>query len=560
MLGAFSNAEPHLVSCNAEPDVSFSYTFDLIHPYAGNSTGCSRSPLYRICSLMRKMKAQCYVREELLHNDEISDEIASASLRTSGKVTGKATRFSFFREWPQSGDWRGLSKDSCLGYFVDLELTLPGDETRRHVLESVVRPPSLWLNESECNGGHYEPLPNSYVHCCRHFRTPVGPPQDNTEFPIQGAFFCQQNDLTHVCAHAALRMAVNSSPINPRPLSEIAGNQVKLTNKHINDALGIDWKSTAGRKIGHYGKDGQQGGGLTIEQIKRVVTGLGWQVHSADFADQPSIDYQSYIYPLVESGCPTILAIMRPEMAHVVAVHGHTRNSDRWTPEARTRRAYGGLPLSSYIPTSAWADHFVMSDDNFGMYVTLPTEEIRNLLVPKYNANLHAAHAIGLVPQGVTTPGYYVEQKSACFAARFVEATELANGVRWFAELSRNHESLVCRTFLADKLEYIREMEHLAIGANNLAMLHAIIPDTFWLTEISTPDLYQTNKTKLGDVIACADELSANPKDILGGLVFAWFPAIAVQVQEWVMHQDWPIDKHIPLLRRDAKSLRVFEW
>ncbi len=96
MLDAYSQEEPTLSKC--EHETVFSYTFDLIHPHAGDSTACSRSPLYRICSLMRKMNAQAYVREELVSNSEIDDEVRAAGLRTGGQVSAKAVRFTFFRE------------------------------------------------------------------------------------------------------------------------------------------------------------------------------------------------------------------------------------------------------------------------------------------------------------------------------------------------------------------------------------------------------------------------------------------------------------------------------
>src|SRR5207245_4114204 len=137
--------------------------------------------------------------------------------------------------------------------------------------------------------------------------------------------------------------------------------------------------------------------------------------------------------------------------AHVLAVVGHTLNSDRWTPEAR--HGYGAFPISPYISTSAWADHFIVGDDNFGMYVTLPSESIRNMLVPKYNPNLNASLAIGLVPSDVNVTGYYVEQSAASLATKIIEHTNPTALNRWFHLLkeTRQRESvqrLVCRTLL----------------------------------------------------------------------------------------------------------------
>src|SRR5262249_11744473 len=151
--------------------------------------------------------------------------------------------------------------------------------------------------------------------------------------------------------------------------------------------------------------------GLTAEQIVKMVQFVGWKEHVAQFYLNPAIDYEAFIYPIIESGCPTILGVHNARTAHVLAVLGHTWNSDRWSPEEN--QGYGSFPINPYLSSSAWVDHFIVSDDNFGMYSTLPTEGIRNILVPKHNPNLHAALAIGMMPAGVDISGYGAEQKAA---------------------------------------------------------------------------------------------------------------------------------------------------
>src|SRR5262249_31936196 len=132
----------------------------------------------------------------------------------------------------------------------------------------------------------------------------------------------------------------------------------------------------------------------------------------------------------------------------------------RWTPEARL--GYGAFPISPYISGSAWADHFIVSDDNFGMYVTLPSDAIRNVLVPKYNPNLHASLAIGVIPADVSVPGYFVEQAAVSVLKQLVvntlTPTPATPPTRWLPLLKSG--PLVCRTLLQNKNEYINAMQN----------------------------------------------------------------------------------------------------
>ncbi len=307
---------------------------------------------------------------------------------------------------PASGEWRELGDEDIMGYAVILTLTATGG-THSYVYEAVVRPPSLFI------AGKWRAVSNYYVHCSKVFETTVGTTSSKKQFKFPGTFFCQQNGLTHVCAHAALRIALNNWPT-------YVGN--KITSKIINDALDID--HTAGKQI--------PDGGLSAPDIKGVVQKLGHQVFTAEFITNPGIDYDEFVYPLIESSCPVVLGIVKPDIAHVVAVLGHTLNSDRW---AEARHTYGAFPRHPYIPTASWADHFIVSDDNFGMYVTLPTESIRNLLVPKHNPNLHAAIAVGLTPLAGKISGYLAEQSAAALGNNIIISTVAPPSNRWLTHL-----------------------------------------------------------------------------------------------------------------------------
>ena len=546
MKDAFALAEPTVIDCRP----GFSLFFDLIRK---ECDGIGHPPLHRICSLTRKMGGQCFVREELAPNQEIDEEIQASAIRTDGgTVALKALRFSFFRDFPPSMRWQDLAGRECLGYAVLIILTLPDNSKRRYILESVLRIPSLWV-PTEGGGPRATPVTNYYVHSCREFETTIGTATANLRFRIIGSFFCQQNNLTHVCAHAALRMGINSSP---------AFQQPKLTNKFINDQLGIDHSRAPDKRVGQYSTEARSEG-LKTEQIVHVVKKLGWKQHVAEFDMNPAIDYESFIYPLIESGCPTILGVHNAETAHVLAVLGHTLNSDRWTPEARL--GYGAFPITPYISTSAWADHFIVNDDNFGMYVTLPAESIRNILVPKHNPNLHAALAIGLVPPDVTISGYGAEQAAAGLAEKVIRLTNPTPQNRWLHMLKHdNTQRLVCRTLLCQKTEYLEIMKNVAddqgrkLTAAEVQTLEATLPSGFWVTEVTVPNLYTGNKRKLGDILTPAQ---GTEQQFMTGamMLFFWFPGLSWHEPRTSM-QGWSLFGHVPLLRGASQKKQLLEW
>jgi len=543
MLDAFASAEPVLKNC--EP--GFSFFFELIRK---ECNGEGSRPLHRICTLMRKMGVRSFVREDLEKNPELLGEQSDASIRTRGPAHLKAVRLTFFRDCPANNSWRDVAADSILGYAVVATLTLPDKTARVYILESVVCPPSLWLGDG--NGGlKPEMVSNYYLHCRREFVTQVGTKGDTRIFELVGSFFCQQNDLTHVCAHAALRIAVNSSP---------AFSGSKLMNSTINTLLNLT--HTGDHIVGRYPAPGPSLG-VHVPGMVSVVEQLGWRAHVGDFIQNPAVDYDEFIYPIIESGCPTILGVQNYQSAHVFAVLGHTLNTDRWSPEAR--QGYGSFPHSPFIPTSAWTDHFIVSDDNFGMYVTVPTDSIRNLLIPKYNPNLHASVAIGLMPGSVTLNGYRTERLAAFLAAKLVSFAKAAPGNRWLALLSGPGERLVCRTFLCDKARYLAHVKAIEddqkkkLGAAEITNLEAALPDAFWTTEITVPNLYCGNKRKVGDLLSRVD---GSEVDFGAGKLafFGWLPGVSWPQGLLQPPADWPIFGHVPVLRGASETRQLLEW
>lgn len=551
MDGAYASRCPRLRPCG--PATQYSFFFNLIAKLFPEKWGMNK-PLHRACSLARKLGVTHLAAESLQPNQEIREEQEAMTRRIGRKVRVKATRITFFRT--DRKHWRDASSEEYLGYVVLLKYSLPRKRVLVHVLESVMRTPTLFL---EGNNGLTEAFTpgNYYAHCTREFPTLVGTRKDHNAFVISGSFFCQQNGLTQVCAHAALRMALNSSPA--------LANVSKLTNEHINRSLGIDHKQTVLKR------------GLTSQEIQRVLISLGLNSHHADFHANLRTGYPAFIYPLVDSQLPVILGIEARNVQHVVAVLGHTMNSDRWAPEAR--QGYGCYPISPFIPSPSWADHFLINDDNLGMNITLPTEAVQNFIVPRLNPNLHVTMAIGVVPQKTSLPGSLAEESAARLMFDILLKTNPSPANRWLQHLTeivaRAEKAIdegrsplntfVCRTLLAKKTDYLSHVGR-AVDSNGNRLqdyerefLRNWLPDRFWLTEITLPDLYTANKHKLGDAISITNP---DRDQVLNRetVVFLWLPGIAFwRSGQWNPAQ-WSLSGHIPLFRFGNKRAPPLEW
>ena len=76
MKDAFAKKQKLLKSCQA-PFSFYQLVEDLWHPKSNSGS----DPMSRLCTLMRKMKAKSFLREELELNEELLEEQAMATKR-----------------------------------------------------------------------------------------------------------------------------------------------------------------------------------------------------------------------------------------------------------------------------------------------------------------------------------------------------------------------------------------------------------------------------------------------------------------------------------------------
>lgn len=436
----------------------------------------------RIMSLARKLEYQSLLVDEINEADcaLLQEENAALKQRVRNYSHSRVRRLCFFSvvkgEAPPP-------PEALLGYAVFKE-----DFAKRkkepfcfHVYESVIRP-------------HREFDDNNFIHCSRKYTitTSLG------SYQLPGILYAQQNNLTFVCAHVALRIALAA-----------VLDEADITYGEINRILGIDHIT---HRVGG-------GVGLGPAEIKRVLEdkGVFFQLKTHEPSKrgaQIKHDYQRYLYGAVECGMPAFIGFetkkkrrgptrkkKKPRLRHMICTFGHTFNEDSWVPAAQPSYFAKGKGLG-YYPSESWLSSFVIHDDNFGPYQCVPRH---------YLTKTHLRIIICLQRHDVDLTN--VEAEAIGFSAitiiRELYHTEKSYWYDRFWEFGK-HSGLILRTQVIRKAEYIAHLNKLGAWEGQVlsdAQIHKLtddLPDWFWLVEVSALELFQVSRRKLGEVLlAC---------------------------------------------------------
>jgi hypothetical protein len=536
----------------------------------------SRDPFHQFLCWMRVLGAQSFLEEVLDWKGcaELVYEHAAAVKRSNRSVTLSAHRLSFFKV-PANCDWTKeteVHNDDLLGYAVIVKYEFP-DSARVHVLESVV----AWHRATMTGTDPVlEARENYFIHCLRPQKTQVGSLEKSRHFAVRGSFFSQQNGFTNVCAHAAMRCAINS-------LAQYTGP--KITNEMINQSLNLTFDDPS-RYTGYLPSDPaepEHEEGVRVPLIKRAIREITQgQFDTLSFTVNYDIlpDFDRFVYPFVESGLPVILGINawdfmdKTPLRHVLTIVGHTLNMDRWAPEAQ---AYYGQPIQQiFYPACEWTDHYVVNDDRQGMYATVHSDVLRPTLIPAKNHSIHPVVALALIPKKLAA-GHLYERIAAEMLIELIRnrESEKTKPTRWEGEIrllfNQNiRPILVARVVLKTRVDYLTTLYKTHAGENFTETQRAALaqlPELLWVCELTLPPIYTTNIKKFGEVLfdACEaavttameqdDAGSTHPSPAMGvddavaaATVLLWFDGI------WSSRSgkggsDWPIKGLVPLLR-----------
>lgn len=447
----------------------FSFYFDLI-------SDCWKSPpsnfsnnlsLHRICTLARKQGARFVVRENALARPDVREDIDSLDQHYGNGGTAQAIQLSFFAGDVSPEIIDKVDPECLIATATVINYALPGqkDYTHTFVFEAIVAPP----HQMDGNGARKELLNNFICRDAEFDRSVKARP-----FKVSGFYYCQQNGLVHVCAHACLRMALNS----------IDGTKISVTNREINDHLKLV-PPLNGLSLGN------------IVDVIQLKTGNAPVI--ADCSMLSPTDYLSVLTSYVESGYIVLFVFTTGNTTeHVVTAFGYTRNSDEWHPQAIP--GYSGPQSAPFYPSSAWVDHFVIHDDNLGTYYTLSSRAF------EVDPSIKAHWIVGIHPHLAEILPHFAESLSAIVLKNLIPAVSQSGSGLWFEYLAKQQWTYVMRPILISREGY---QKHLAASAGHdqTKMSDADIklsdglPDWFWMVEFSLPALFTGNRSKLGEVI-----------------------------------------------------------
>lgn len=504
---------------------------------------------------MRKMDVKSCVSEDIspTHKD-IDDERLALNSYYGQDVEIVAFRFTFIAQ--ELSSLEAISKlndNDFLSTAIIINFKKPDDGNwSSYLFNAIVTIPRI-NNHSKFGT---IPLLNNYLHIYKTFLCEVSiSDKEMFEFKITGTFFCQQNSITSVCANASLCMTINNMNLKDIGI---------ISPEHINKIIGIDHKGV------RFGKHPEKEG-LTKEEIMTVLQKYGLSIVWKDFFENPNIEYNDYIYKYLESRCPVLLVFSTSGTSlHIVPVLGHTLNSDMWRPEAEPAYLRQDSRLN-YKSASAWTDHFIIHDDNFGMYFCLPVEALKRVTLPKYDPAFRANFAVAVIPSGVTTSAWEAEWASVVIVKD--KLYKLKTKILldpWSDRIISSDVAvrpIVVRTFLVKKEDYAKSLDQKDFEGNEFTeedktRLIENLPDRFWLSEITLPDLYTANKTKIIDFFyGCNFPPLGNTDDIFQRWIQIRFPyALLIRdINGSPSTSIMSVKSHYPVLRFDNEQ-DILDW
>jgi hypothetical protein len=449
---------------------------------------------HRLCTLMRKMDVGSVIIEDITPDDDIVQEECDALCKYYNKdIKIEINRFTFLLDNISSYEKIKDPDIIFLASAIIINFQTPDEEWRTYLYSAIVTIPKRYdIKEKK-----HTPLLNNYVHIFHTFTCEVTIDDRNVfQFQITGTFFCQQNSITSVCAHASLCMTINNM------------GAVIITPEDINKKIGINHIDN---------RLDEKAPGLNASQINKVLESYGLTFTWMDFFENPNVEYDEYIYRFLESRCPVILAFSTATMFHVVPVIGHTLNTDIWRPEAEFayKRDLGRL---NYKSSAAWVDHFIIHDDNFGMYFCLPVGALKRVTLPKYDSIFRTYQAVAIIPSSLKTPAWEAEWASLIVIRdKLKKISERSLPIdEWSIRVLKSESiysprPVIVRTLFLKKDDYKKSLNDKDFKGNRYSenekkQLLKNLPDLFWMSEITIQDLYTANKTKIIDFFYTCDK------------------------------------------------------
>jgi len=423
--------------------------------------------IIRIFSLTRQLGLQFLLQEKLLDANALKqDEDDKVRKNDLDFDRSEIYRLSFFtcqiEHIPEQKDFLGYA-------VIKVDYYRNRQRPRIYVYESVLAPHRPANNCEQTKSPEHR---TNFLHSKRAYNI------ENCfgAFSVTGAMYAQQNGRNFVCAHVALRSVLsllNDNDVSYDEINQLAGNPLYSRN------------------------------GLTADQIDAVLKAKGIVVRRISSKQFPAMGVSSFspiLYGYVESGCPSLLAFsLRVGVWHIVPVFGHTFDADSWVPESRNGYFAGN---GGYFSSEGWLDSFLIHDDNFGPYQTLP----RNYFEAEGGVILWGLHTdkAALCFERIETVALGVCWNFICNNAGQQQPNDWYNRLLHCA----NERKLVLRSLFTNKEHYIAHIKKNELEANYLELLQRHLPDKLWMVELSCRELFSATRAKFGEVLLTVRNLN----------------------------------------------------
>jgi hypothetical protein len=448
------------------------------------------STLRRIMSQIRQHGGKTLVLEQLKETNDLLEENQDIQIRNPNFTPIGAWRLSFFtKRFKTQRGLHSVTGDEFLGYTIIKKDDLPEPAIGTRVYESVIRA-----------SRHV----NNFIKCHRKWPCRVA---GNT-FQVEGTLYAQQNNITNVCAHVALRTAMGPFHKNG-----------DMTYREMNKVIGIDHKN---RQLG-------TGSGLDNLEMIRILEFAGARCFPASYRNTGNateiIPFQKVLYGSIESGFPAIVIFQtafNPDICHAIPVLGHTFNEDTWVYRAEASYFKVGTQ-TLYIPSESWVSMYIAHDDNWGSNFCIPR---RYLHTRRFCTQFPGKgrpcsmdigcvlYVIGTLPQEAAMNALQAEVIGADYLFTILPKMpdipeEWLNRLVYYAT---NHQ-LILRPILIKGKDYCQHLRKVRDWQNNALGFNLHLGDDqeswLWLVELSIPELFPSNRRKVAEVLLKA---SIRPK------------------------------------------------
>ena len=296
--------------------------------------------------------------------------------------------------------------------------------------------------------------------------------------------YAQQNGVTSICAHVALRSVLSlllpEGDISYGEINRFAGREPTDVN------------------------------GLAVEQIRKVISQCYVKSRCNDKnpiqtgGKQDRDSFSPLLYGYVESGCPALLSfgVKKAGIGHIVPVLGHTFNESTWVAEARN----GYFDDCDYYSSEGWLGTYLIHDDNFGPYQSIP----RGFIKQNQFWNLFGLHYAGAALWSDRA-----ELDALEIFKRYVAKhrhVSIEDSCFWFDCFSSfcKEQQLVLRSVFIQRSEYIDFLHRWQLEDSAVNRLDQSLPETFWMIEVSCPELFPATRGKFGEMLLTYENANEN--------------------------------------------------